>query len=214
MKILVACEESGAVRDAFAEMGHDVISCDLLPSRTPGNHYQGDVFDIINDGFDMMVAFPPCTDLCVSGARWFESKKKTGKQQKSVEFFLKICAANIPKKCVENPVGIMSKIYRKPNQIIQPWQFGHGETKATCLWLENLPPLVPTKIVSGRVNRIWLMQPGPERAKERSKTYFGIAAAMAHQWGREIIMPENAFSNYTQAQLNYLGGCISPLPCQ
>jgi hypothetical protein len=183
MRILIACEESGVVREEFNRLGHDAWSCDILPSRIPGKHLQRDIYTVSVDWWDMMIAFPPCTDLCVSGARWFSEKIKKGIQQKSVEFFLKLAQSKIPKICIENPVGIMSRIYRKPDQIIQPWQFGHGETKATCLWLKNLTKLVPTKIVSGRDGRVWKMPPGPDRARERSKTFHGIAAAMAEQWG-------------------------------
>ena len=182
-RILIACEYSGAVRDAFTRLGWYAMSCDLLPTETPGLHYQGDIADIIDDGWDMMIAFPPCTDLCVSGARWFKKKQENGSQQKSIEFFMDMVNANIPKIAIENPIGIMSSKYRTPDQIIQPWMFGHGETKATCLWLKNLPSLVPTDIVDGREARIHLMPPGPNRAKERSRTYAGIAQAMAEQWG-------------------------------
>lgn len=182
MRVLVACEFSGTVRDAFIKAGHDAISCDLLPTDKPGPHYQGDVFDIISQGFDLMIAHPPCTDLAVSGARHFERKRKDGSQAKSIEFFLKLANAPIPLKCIENPISIMSTLYRKPDQIIQPWQFGHGETKATCLWLTGLPLLIPTNIVEGRSDRIHKMAPGPNRWKERSKTYPGIADGMALAW--------------------------------
>ena len=143
MKVLVACEFSGIVRDAFKAKGHDAWSCDLLPTEIPGQHIQGDVLDILNDGWDLMIAHPPCTDLCSSGARWFAEKRKDGRQQESINFFMLLVIAPVEKIAVENPVGIMSTIYRKPDQIIQPWQFGHGETKATCLWLKNLPKLTP-----------------------------------------------------------------------
>lgn len=182
MKVLIACEYSGRVRDAFIAQGHDAVSCDLLPTEAPGPHYQGDVFDVIDDGWDLMIAFPPCTDLCVSGARWFKEKQADGRQQASVDFFWKLAHANVPRIAIENPVGIMSSRYRKPDQIIQPWQFGHGETKATCLWLKNLPKLTPTNIVEGREARIHKMPPGPDRWKERSRTFQGIADAMAAQW--------------------------------
>ena len=141
------------------------------------------MFDIINDGWDMMIAFPPCTHLAVSGAKHFAQKRADSRQQQGIDFFLKVVNADIPRIAVENPVGIMSTIYRKPDQIIQPWQFGHGETKATCLWLKGLPKLEPTNIVEGREQRIWKMAPGENRSKERSKTYKGIAEAMADQWG-------------------------------
>ena len=161
MKILVACEMSGVVRDAFSKKGHDVMSCDLMESLAPGNHYKGDVFDIIDNGWDMMIAFPPCTHLAVSGARWFPQKRADGRQQEGIDFFMKLVNSNIPKIAIENPIGIMSSVYRKPDQIIQPWMFGHGETKATCLWLKNLPTLQPTNVVSGRENRIHKMPPIP-----------------------------------------------------
>lgn len=181
MKILVACEYSGTVRDAFLKRGHDAISCDLLPTDVPGPHYQGDVFDIIGQGFDLMVVFPPCTHLAVSGARWFKNKIK--EQMEALDFVRRLVSADIPKIALENPVSVISSCYRKPDQIIQPWQFGHGETKATCLWLKNLPKLTPTNIVEGREHRVHLMPPGPNRWKIRSKTFQGIADAMAEQWG-------------------------------
>lgn len=183
MKILVACEYSGRVRDAFAARGHDAVSCDLLPTEQQGNHYQGCVFDVIDDGWDLMICHPPCTHLAVSGARHFEEKRKSGVQHEALEFVRKLLDAPIEKICLENPISIISSQIRKPDQIIQPWQFGHGETKATCLWLKNLPALVPTKIVDGREARVHRMPPGPDRWKERSRTYAGIAHAMADQWG-------------------------------
>lgn len=183
MRVLVACEFSGIVRDAFIEKGHDAISCDLLPTERPGPHYQGNVLDIINDGFDLMIAHPPCTDLCVSGARWFKDKIKDGRQKVAIDFFLLFTTTKCEKVCIENPIGIMSTHYGKPSQIIQPWQFGHGETKATCLWLKGLPNLTPTNIVDGRENRIHKMPPSKNRSILRSKTYTGIAKAMAEQWG-------------------------------
>jgi len=181
MKILIACEYSGVVRDAFTAKGHDVMSCDLLPTESPGKHYQGDVFDIINDGWDLMIAHPPCTHLSVSGARWFKDKQV--EQKAAIEFFMDLINADIPKIAVENPISIMSTKYRKPDQIIQPWQYGHGETKATCLWLKNLPKLDPTNIVDGREQRIHKLPPSKDRWKLRSLTYQGIADAMADQWG-------------------------------
>ena len=182
MKVLIACEYSGTVRDAFIALGHDALSCDLLPTDIPGPHYQGDVFDIIDDGWDMMIAHPPCTHLAVSGARHFAAKRADGRQQEAIDFFMDLAVANIPKIAIENPVCIMSSVWRKPDQIIQPWMFGHGETKATCLWLKGLPLLKPTDIVEGREQRVWKMGPSPTRWKERSKTYSGIANAMAAQW--------------------------------
>lgn len=181
-KVLVACEYSGIVRDAFTKVGWDATSCDLLPSEKEGKHYQGDVFDIIDRDWNLLIAFPPCTDLCVSGARWFKEKIASGAQQKSIEFFLKFTRTKIPRVCIENPIGIMSTKYEKPTQIIQPWMFGHGETKATCLWLKNLPKLIPTNIVKGRNARVHKMAPGPDRWRERSRTYFGVAEGMANQW--------------------------------
>lgn len=184
MKVLIACEYSGAVRDAFIRAGHDAMSCDLLPTDASGPHYQGDVFDIIGNGWDLMVAHPPCTHLSVSGARHFAAKRADGRQQAAVDFFMALANADISCIAIENPVCIMSSLWRKPNQIIQPWQFGHGETKATCLWLKGLPKLTPTNIVSGRADRIHKMPPSPDRWKLRSTTYQGIADAMASQWGR------------------------------
>jgi len=183
MKVLIACEYSGTVRDAFASLGHDATSCDLLPSERPGNHYQGDVFDIIGDGWDIMIAHPPCTHLSVSGARWFHLKEK--EQADALEFVRRLLDAPIPYIALENPVSVISSKIRKPNQIIQPWQFGHGEQKATCLWLKGLPPLIPTNIVQGREQRVWLMPPSPNRWKERSRTFQGIADAMASQWSKK-----------------------------
>jgi site-specific DNA-cytosine methylase len=181
MRVLVACEYSGVVRDAFIAAGHDAISCDLLPTEKPGPHHQGDVRDIIGDGFDLMIAHPPCTHLAVSGARWFAEKQ--AEQAEALAFVRFLLDAPIPRIALENPVSIISSRIRKPTQIIQPWQFGHGETKATCLWLHNLPPLVPTNVVDGREARVHRMPPGPDRWKERSRTFTGIAAAMALQWG-------------------------------
>lgn len=183
MRVLVACEYSGRVRDAFIKAGHDAMSCDLLPTDSPGPHYQGSVLEILHDKWDLMIAHPPCTHLAVSGARHFAAKRADGRQQDAIDFFLELARAPIPRIAIENPVCIMSSVWRKPDQTIQPWQFGHGETKATCLWLKNLPHLVPTDIVSGREARIHNMPPSPDRWKLRSKTYIGIADAMANQWG-------------------------------
>ena len=183
MRVLVACEYSGTVRDAFTRQGHFAMSCDLLPSDMPGIHYQGDVFDIINDGWDLMIAHPPCTHLAVSGARHFAAKKASGVQDEALDFVRKLLDADIPKIALENPISIISSKIRKPDQIIQPWQFGHGETKATCLWLKGLPNLIPTDIVEGREARVHKMPPSPDRWKLRSTTYKGIADAMAQQWG-------------------------------
>lgn len=183
MKVLVACEYSGRVRDAFIAKGHNAVSCDLLPTDTPGPHYQGDVFDIIEDGWDLMIAHPPCTHLAVSGARHFAAKQASGVQQEALDFVRRLLDAPVMRIALENPVSIISSRIRKPDQIIQPWQFGHGETKATCLWLKNLPLLVPTNIVEGRESRIHKMPPSVDRWKKRSETYSGIALAMAAQWG-------------------------------
>ena len=191
-KVLVACEYSGTVRDAFTKAGHHAVSCDLLPSETgtgqqaglfggPLYHYQGSVLDILDDGWDLMVAFPPCTHLCVSGARWF--KDKAEEQADALEFVRTLLNADIPQIALETPVGVISTQIRKPSQYGQPWQFGHGETKKTGLWLKNLPLLTPTNVVSGRADRIHKMAPSPDRWRERSRTYQGIADAMAQQWG-------------------------------
>lgn len=184
MKVLIACEFSGIVREAFKAKGHDAWSCDLLPTEILSNHIQGDVLGVLQGKsaqyFDMMIAFPPCTHLCVSGARWF--KDKVVVQKEAIDFFMKLANMPIPNIAIENPIGIMSTQWRKPDQIIQPWQFGHGETKATCLWLKNLPLLKATEIVDGREARIHKMTPSENRSKERSRTYLGIANAMAEQW--------------------------------
>jgi site-specific DNA-cytosine methylase len=160
------------------------VSCDLLPTERPGPHYHGDVRDVLGDGWDLMIAHPPCTHLAVSGARWFKDKRE--EQAQALTFVLDLLAAPIPRIALENPVSIISSHVRKPDQIIQPWQYGHGETKATCLWLKNLPKLRPTNIVEGRVARVHLMPPSPNRWKERSRTYEGIAAAMAEQWSAAL----------------------------
>ncbi|HBY72982.1 MAG TPA: hypothetical protein DEG06_12145 [Lachnospiraceae bacterium] len=188
MKILVACEESQAVTIELRRLGHEAYSCDIEPCSGghPKWHLQEDVTPLLQQHWDMVIAFPPCTHLAVSGARYFEQKRKDGRQQQGIDFFMQFANAACGKIAIENPVGIMSTHYRKPDQIIQPWQFGHGETKATCLWLKGLPQLKPTEIVEGREQRVWKMPPGPERAKMRSKTFVGIAKAMAEQWAGEI----------------------------
>jgi hypothetical protein len=183
MKVLVACEYSGVVRDAFIAKGHDAMSCDLLPTESEGPHYQGDVCDVINYPWDLMIAHPPCTHLSVSGARHFKAKRMDGRQQSAVSFFMMLAKTDIPQIAIENPVCIMSSMWRKPEQIIHPWEYGHGETKATCLWLKNLPLLQPTNIVEGRDDRIHKLPPSADRWKLRSTTYQGIATAMADQWG-------------------------------
>ena len=182
MRVLVACEFSVRVRDAFRRRGFDAVSCDLLPSETPGPHIQGDVLPHLGDGWDLMIAHPPCTHLAVSGARWF--KEKALEQEMALGFVRELMTAPIPKIAVENPISVISSRIRKPDQIVQPWMFGHGETKATCLWLKNLPKLKPTNIVEGREGKVWKMAPSPTRWMERSRTYTGIADAMAEQWGR------------------------------
>jgi site-specific DNA-cytosine methylase len=184
LKVLVACEESQAVTIEFRKLGHEAFSCDILPCSGghPEWHLQKDITELFKQKWDMMIAFPPCTHLAVSGARWFKEKQKDGRQQDAIDFFMKLINAPINKIAVENPIGIMSTKYRKPDQIIQPWEFGHGETKATCLWLKNLQKLKPTNIVSGREQRIWKLPPTEDRAKLRSKTFTGIAKAMAEQW--------------------------------
>lgn len=191
MRVLVACEYSGAVRDAFRAGGHDAMSCDLLPTEVPGPHYQGNVLDVLNDGWDLMVAHPPCTHLAVSGAKWFHLKQK--EQAEALEFVRQLLHANIPKIALENPVSVISTRIRKPDQIIQPWMFGHEATKTTCLWLKGLPLLQPTQIVgkgarhitkSGRSLPQWYnLPPSADRWKIRSATFSGIAEAMADQWG-------------------------------
>ena len=188
MKVLIACEESQAVTIEFRKLGHEAYSCDILPCSGghPEWHIQGDVIPQLNKEWDMIIAFPPCTHLAVSGARWFPEKRKDGRQEKAIDFFMKFMIHDCKKIAVENPIGIMSTLCRKPDQIIQPWQFGHGETKATCLWLRGLPKLKPTNIVTGRENRIWKMAPSKDRAKLRSKTFPGIAKAMAEQWGKTL----------------------------
>jgi site-specific DNA-cytosine methylase len=183
VRVLVACEFSGIVRDAFRARGDDAVSCDLLGcERDSAWHITGDVFKAIRlrGPWDVMIAFPPCTHIAVSGARWF--KHKLTEQRAALEFMRDLLEADIPKIAIENPIGIFSTYWRKPDQIIQPWQFGHGETKATCLWLKGLPKLVPTNIVQGRTARVHREPPSPDRWKNRSRTYQGIAEAMAEQW--------------------------------
>jgi hypothetical protein len=183
MRVLVACEYSGRVREAFRARGCDAWSCDFLPAEDGGAcHIIGNVLKVIGQGWDLMVAHPPCTDLAVSGARHFDAKRADGRQAAAIRFFLELANAPIPRIAIENPVCVMSSIWRQPDQVIQPWQFGHGETKATCLWLKGLPRLIPTNVVSGRVPRVHLMSPSADRWKERSRTYVGIAEAMAEQW--------------------------------
>jgi site-specific DNA-cytosine methylase len=181
MRVLVACEFSGVVRDAFAAGGHDAWSCDLLPTETPGQHIEGDIKGVDLSEYDLLIAHPPCTHLAVSGARWFKDKRK--EQIEALLLVKYLLDAPVPRIALENPVSIISTRIRKPDQIIQPWQFGHGEIKATCLWLKGLPKLVATNIVEGRVARVHRLPPSPDRWKKRSVTYAGVAAAMAEQWG-------------------------------
>ena len=180
MKVLAACEESGEVRDSFIRAGHDAVSCDLLPSARPGPHIEGDVTTLDLSAYDLVIAFPPCTYLSVSGNRWHAGTERREDALALVRFFLD---APVERVAVENPVGVISSRIRKPDQIIQPWMFGHGETKATCLWLKGLWPLVPTNMVDGREQRVWRMPPSETRSRDRSRTYHGIAEAMAAQWG-------------------------------
>ena len=208
MKVLVACEYSGRVRDAFIRGGHEAMSCDLVPTDAPGPHYQGDVMDIINDGWDLLIAFPPCTYLTLTGNKWFKPEfadrfpERHQQRKDAVDFFMKIANMPIPKIAIENPIGVMSRIYRKPDQIIQPWQFGFPTTKATCLWLKGLPTLKPTNIVdkgevviskSGNRMSKWYYETSKlslkdgARAKARSVTFQGVADAMADQWGTKKV---------------------------
>jgi site-specific DNA-cytosine methylase len=199
MKVLIAFECSGIAREAFAKRGHHVTSVDLSPTEIPcsktAQHWQMDIKDALfyksgkpangdDDGpWDLIIAFVPCEHLAVSGARWFPEKRTDGRQKAAIDLFMMIVNYPVERICIENPVGIMSTLYRKPDQIIQPWEYGHGETKKTCLWLKNLPKLVPTNIVPGREHRVHRMAPGPTRARDRARTYPGIAEAMADQWG-------------------------------
>ena len=196
MRVLIACEYSGRVRDAFTKLGHDAMSCDILETESPGNHYKGDVRDVLGGGWDMMIAHPPCTYLTVRANKWYKDQpeRKSGAlvgqdrrdaREEAILFFMLLMTSNISKIAIENPIGVLSSRYRKPDQVIQPWQFGHGETKATCLWLKNLPKLESTNVVDGREQRLHLLPPSIDRAKIRSKTYQGIADAMAQQWGEE-----------------------------
>ena len=185
MRVLIGCERSRAVATAFEALGHEVLSCDLEPARQGGAHFMGDVFEVIDYPWDLAIFHPPCTHTAVSGSRHFAAKRLDGRQYAAVSFFMALVrrAKHIPRFAIEQPVSILSSLYRKPDQIIQPWQFGHGETKATCLWLHGLPPLVPTNVVEGREARIHRMAPSPDRAEKRSETYAGVARAFAEQWG-------------------------------
>ena len=180
-RILIACEFSGIIREAFREKGWNAWSCDLLPTEIPGNHIQGDVRDVLGNGWGMMIAHPPCTYLAVSGARWFKGRER--QQEEALVFVQCLMDAPIERICIENPISIISTHIRKPSQIIQPWQHGHPETKSTCLWLKNLPLLKPGNVVEGRNHTVHRMPPGRERWRNRSRTFNGIAKAMAEQWG-------------------------------
>jgi hypothetical protein len=196
LRVLVACEYSGVVRDAFIARGHDAISCDLLPTDVPGPHYQGDVRNLLNYPFDLMIAHPPCTHLSVSGAAWFEAKRLDGRQHEAVSFFMELARAPIPMVAIENPVCIMSSFWRKPDQVVQPWQFGHPEQKATCLWLKGLPVLRPTNDVRDHMmtlpknerERLHYLPPSADRWKLRSATFQGFADAMADQWSNAFAL--------------------------
>lgn len=193
MRILVACERSGLVRDAFAAYGHDAWSCDIVPSTRPGNHYCGDIRNIILEPWDLMIAHPPCTHLAVSGARWFKEKEQ--EQREALWFVGIFMTSSIPHIAIENPVSVISSKFRPADQVIHPWQFGHPEQKATCLWLKNLPPLTPTNNVRKKMmqlerkdrERIHFLPKTEDRAILRSETYQGIADAMASQWTSYLV---------------------------
>lgn len=207
MRVLVACEFSGIVRDAFAAKGHDAWSCDILETERPGQHYQGDVRDMLQSQWDLMICHPPCTHLAVSGARHFARKIASGEQQEALDFVNMLLNAQVPRICLENPISIISTRIRKPDQIIQPWQFGHGETKSTCLWLKGLPKMTPTNVVEGREARVHRMPPGKNRWKERSRTYQGIADAIADQYSlficdKEKYMLKHGYANKQQQTLS------------
>lgn len=193
MKVLIGCERSRAVALAFEAHGHEVLSCDLEPARKGGAHFMGDVFDVIDYPWDLAIFHPPCTHTAVSGAKHFAAKRLDGRHYCGVSFFMALVrrSMHIPSVAFEQPVSVLSSHYRKPDQVIQPWQYGHGETKATCLWLRGLPRLRPTNVVEGRDNRIHRMAPGPDRAEKRSETYAGVAAAMADQWGHAFALRQS-----------------------
>ena len=204
MKVLIACEYSGRVRDAFLALGHDAMSCDLLPTDVEGPHHMGDVTELLHMGWDLMIAHPPCTHLAVSGSRWFKGKVK--EQAEALVFVQTLMDAPIAKIAIENPISVISSRIRKPDQIIQPWQFGHGETKATCLWLKGLPKLTPTNVVEGREARVHRMPPGPNRWKERSRTFEGVAHAMAAQWGLAPNAPHEGPGGFSPGPLDAVVG--------
>ena len=209
MRVLIACEYSGAVRNEFIKLGHDAMSCDLLPTDVPGPHYQGDVFDIINDSWDLMIAFPPCTHLALSGSQWFEQKRKDGRQQEAIQFVKDLMLAPIDKIAIENPMGVIPTYIRQYDQIIQPYEFGDPFQKSTCLWLKNLPKLVPTNVVGKGEFKEWVGKNGKKKKqplwyydalvskeetwKLRSKTFPGIAKAMAEQWSKPGLIQAKLF---------------------
>ena len=186
MAVLIACEESQVVTKEFRFLGHEAYSCDLEETSgdRPDWHLQQNVIPLLNENWSLIIAFPPCVHLSVSGARWFKAKQADGRQQHGIDFFMEFVNCKCKRIAIENPIGIMSTLYRKPDQIIQPWMFGHPETKSTCLWLKGLPKLIPTNIVSGREQKIWKMPPSKDRSKLRSKTYSGIAKALAEQYSK------------------------------
>jgi hypothetical protein len=189
MRVLIGCEFSGVIRDEFIALGHEAVSCDLEPTERPGPHYQGNVFDVLDYPWDLGIFHFPCTHTSVSGAKHFEAKRMDGRHYTGVSLFMLgwRAAAHIPKICFEHPISVMSSLFRPPDQIVQPWQFGHGQKKAMCLWLRGLPPLRPTQIVKGRGTRIFSCSETPNRWKERSRTYPGVAKAMAQQWAGEYM---------------------------
>jgi hypothetical protein len=198
IRVLVACEFSGIVRDAFIESGYDAMSCDIVPTESPGPHYIGDVRDVLDNDWDLMVAHPPCRYLCCAGARWWSTRQT--EQLEALAFVQELLNAPVQHIAIENPPGKIGSTIEPATQYIQPWQYGHGETKKTGLWLRNLPPLTPTNIVSGRIARVHRMAPPPKsdpdrRRRERSRFYTGIASAMADQWGRYVTMFSNRLEN-------------------
>ena len=211
MRVLIACEFSGIVRDAFDRRGHDAWSCDLLPTERAGNHIEGDVLKELGRGWDLLIAHPPCTYLCRSGARWWKQRK--GEQMMAISFFMALARCDIPRIAIENPIGLMNTLWRKPDQIIQPWQFGHGEVKATCLWLKGLPLLHSTNIVQGREPRVHYAAPGRDRWKERSRTVAGIAQAMATQWSEDLVPCEVCNGKGRVPIFVEPSRCVGDVPC-
>lgn len=198
MRVLCACEESQVCCIEFRKLGYEAYSCDLEPCSGghPEWHLQANTLPLLKEKWDLVLGFPPCTDLCCSGAKWFKQKREDGRQQKSIDFFMEFVNCQCPRVVIENPIGIMSTVYRKPDQILQPWQFGHSEVKSTCLWLKGLPKLIPTNIVEGREQKCWKMGPSPDRAKLRSKTYPGIAKALAEQYGKLLCTQQKTKLNF------------------